>query len=211
MTLAKIYKHKSPIQKAMGSLSSYTPGKEEDLTSLEKENKQALREGNISLILDTYDDIFSDFDPRPYSNRALSDDFLIECKRAARDKAENQGIELRLLIPKTKRNKNEETKIKKRLKDHFTKHAHQKQREVKTERRNGAIWFLIGTALIISATLLYTRGGFMSNLLVIMLEPAGWFTVWTGLEKIFINFKEKHPDFEFYQKMSKVEITFNDY
>lgn len=211
MHMAKIYKPKSLIQKAMESLSSYTLIEKEDLTSLEKENLQAIKEGNISLILNTYNDIFSDFDPRPYSERALSDDFLIECRRAARDKAREQGIEIRLLIPKTKRNKSEEAKIKKRLKDHFVKHAHQKHREVRIERRNGGIWFIVGTALIISSALLYPKGGFMSNLLVVMLEPAGWFTVWTGLEKIFINFKEKHPDFDFYQKMSKVEITFNDY
>ncbi|MBI2151367.1 hypothetical protein HYU21_01420, partial [Candidatus Woesearchaeota archaeon] len=35
-----------------------------------------VREGNISLVLDSYDDIFSDFDPRDYSEKALSEDFL---------------------------------------------------------------------------------------------------------------------------------------
>ena len=50
------------------------------------EREVSLREGNISLILDSYNDMFSDFDPRSFSERALSDDFLSECKRAARDK-----------------------------------------------------------------------------------------------------------------------------
>ena len=36
------------------------------------------KEGNVSLVLESYNDIFSDFDPRNYSERALSDDFLIE-------------------------------------------------------------------------------------------------------------------------------------
>ena len=72
-----------------------------------------VREGNISLVLDSYNDIFSDFDPRDYSEKALSEDFLSECKRAARDK-ENH-IELRLLIPIKKRNSTHENKIRKRL------------------------------------------------------------------------------------------------
>ena len=75
------------------------------------------REGNISLILDSYDDIFSDFDPRPFAHRALSDDFLLEAKRAARDK---QGsLELRFLIPKNERKLDAETIIKGRLREHF--------------------------------------------------------------------------------------------
>ncbi len=186
-------------------------GNRDDLTSIEKENKPAIKEGNVSLILDTYDDIFSDFDPRPYQERALSDDFLIECKRASRDKTKEQRIELRLLMPSNKRNKAEETKIKKRLKDHFVNHAHQKQKEIRDEKKSGALWFLAGATLIITAALLYKKEEFMFNLLVVMLEPAGWFTTWTGLDKIFSSIKEKKPDLEFYQKMSRVEITFNGY
>ena len=45
-----------------------------------EEKNTALKEGNISLILDSYDDIFSDFDQRDFSERSLSDDFLIECR-----------------------------------------------------------------------------------------------------------------------------------
>ena len=41
------------------------------------EREVELREGNISLVLDSYDDLFSDFDPRDYSQKALSDDFLV--------------------------------------------------------------------------------------------------------------------------------------
>ena len=44
------------------------------------------KNGNISLILESYTDIFSDFDPRPYDQRTLSDDFLLECKKAVRRK-----------------------------------------------------------------------------------------------------------------------------
>lgn len=70
---------------------------------MEKEevSGKIFRQGNISLILDSYDDIFSDFDPRPFSEKALSDDFLVECKRAARDK-DRSVVELKLLVPTKK-------------------------------------------------------------------------------------------------------------
>lgn len=89
---------------------------------------RVLMQKNISLILDSYDDIFSDFDPRPYSEKALSDDFLSECRKASRDKKDDE-VELRLLVPAQKREINDETKIKRRLKDHFQKHFNEKSNE----------------------------------------------------------------------------------
>ena len=49
----------------------------------------------IPLWLDNYNDLFSDFDPRHYSNRALSQDFLEELKRASRDK-QTKTVNLKL-------------------------------------------------------------------------------------------------------------------
>ena len=115
-----------------------------------------LREGNISLILNDYDDIFSDFDPRAYSERSLSDDFLYECKKAVRDKDEE--FELRLLVPKSKRNVYHEAKIRKRLKDYFQKHAIEKEEEVKKVTRAGIVMAIIGFILMIgSAALVFTK------------------------------------------------------
>ena len=93
--------------------------KKEDIEVIEEEETQKeqndiLKQSNISLILDSYEDIFSSFDARPYSEKALSVDFLAECKNAVRDKGEFE-IEMRLLMPKDKRNLKQETIIKKRI------------------------------------------------------------------------------------------------
>ncbi len=80
--------------------------------------EKLLRMSEISLWLDHYDDIFSNFDPRPYSQKALSDDFLLETKRASRDKVSGQ-IELKFLVKAEMRNKKQENLIRRRLKEHF--------------------------------------------------------------------------------------------
>jgi hypothetical protein len=59
--------------------------------------------------------------------------------------------------------------------------------------------------------MLSEQAGFVYKVLFVMCEPAGWFTVWTGLEKLFLDTKEKMPEFEFYQKMTKMQITFYSY
>lgn len=169
-----------------------------------------LKEKNISLVLESYGDIFSDFDPRPYSEKALSDDFLLECKKAVHDKKE-LGLELRLLVPKSKRNAVHELQIKKRLKNHFHKHFNEKLKERKKTIKEGILLFFIGVILIFISTLLYIKKGFLFNFLFVVFEPAGWFTIWTGFEKIFLAEKEKKADLEFYKKMANVTIHFYNY
>jgi hypothetical protein len=169
------------------------------------------KEGNISLILDSYDDLFSDFDPRPYSEKALSEDFLDECNRAVRDKED--GAELRLLVPQQLRRHAEEAKIKKRLKSHFQKHFEEQKRKVKHTRLEGLMWFFIGTVVMIGAAFLYPYEGvnFFLTLLFVVSEPAGWFLFWEGLDKFLMEYKRQLPKYLFYKKMSKLEIYFMNY
>ena len=176
---------------------------------IKEERFQAeLRQANISLILDGYNDIFSDFDPRPFSQRALSDDFLIECRRAAREKSEN-GIELILTIPRHLRNLNDEINIKKRLMDHFRKHAAEKEKEVNRMKKEGRIWVLLGVLILIGVVygLVHVSSIFLEAIITI-LEIPSWFLVWEGLRKILIDSKEKDPEKVFYRKMAHADILF---
>lgn len=170
-----------------------------------------LKDTNISLALDSYDDIFSDFDPRSYSDRALSEDFLQECIRAARDKTIN-GVELRLLIPRRLRRKTDESMIKKRLCAHFKKHHDRLSIERSGEKRKGAVWVTAGTALALATVQLHGgTDGFLSTLLFVIFEPASWFSFWTGLDKIFFEDQHNAQKRQFYAKMAKTDIRFEAY
>jgi hypothetical protein len=174
-----------------------------------KERGVKIREGNISLILDNYSDLFSDFDPRPFSERALSDDFLQECKRASLDKEDR--LELNFLIPKKYRDFGHESLIKRRLKNYFQKHSQEKQKKVRAIKREGLIWFAIGALVMFGATFLYDRPQFFYKFLLIIAEPAGWFMFWEGLIKVFMDAKEKKPEADFYTKMADAKVSFSAY
>lgn len=176
------------------------------------EKKKLLDASEISLILDTYDDIFSDFDPRPYIYRAISDDLLQEIKRATRDRP--SGLrELRFLIPAGKRNTEDENLIKKRLKDHFKKHYIEFNDQSKKIKRKGYSFALIGIGMIIVASYLETFNwdSFLSNLVTIVLEPGGWFLGWTGLDHLIYNLEEHKEDLGLYEKMSQCDFDFVSY
>ncbi len=175
--------------------------------------KKLLKTSEISLKLATYNDIFSSFDPRTYPQRSLSDDFLIEAKKASRDKASG-GIELELLMPREKRNLREENLIKKRLREHFKKHHDQLHKEKRGVIKQGLLFVIFGVILMFIATFIlfkYHEESFFTSFLVVFLEPGAWFLFWEGLNLIIFETKKTKPELDFYEKMSKCEIDFLSY
>lgn len=176
------------------------------------ESEFVLKETNIGLVIESYEEIFSSFDPRPYDHKSLSVDFIDECKRAARDK-DNQ-IEVRLMMPKEKRNLKQEAIIKKRLQEHFERHRTILEKEKKGIMRQGLFFIFFGIVFMLTSAYIlyyYSQQSFIKELLVVVLEPGGWFLFWQGLDLIIFKSKDVSPELEFYRKMAKAEISFMNY
>ncbi len=178
----------------------------EALTVLKNE---LLSKAELSIWLDTYNDIFSDFDPRPFSERALSDDFINEVKKMARENSTGPVV-LTLLMPANLRQHATEDTIMKSLHAHFRIFARQQQQDMKRLKRKGALLTLSGV-LILALVALVVQARipvFFANLLPVTLEPFGLFLVWTGLETLFYEIPKKKPGFEFNYQMAHAEIKF---
>ncbi|MCY7410782.1 MAG: hypothetical protein LH473_10945 [Chitinophagales bacterium] len=171
-----------------------------------------LKLAEISILLDSYDSIFSDFDPNPYSERTLSDDFIIQSKKISRNKS-GKRISLRLLLPADKRNEEKEKVIIKRLHSYF-KSVHQEFTfEVGKINRRGIFLTVTGIILMMAASYIsfINTQKFLIHFLLVLFEPAGWFLLWAGLDHLVYSSKETKKDLVFYSKMTKSEIKFTSY
>lgn len=179
---------------------------------LHTKTQEIFKMSEIGIWLDDYEDIFSDFDPRPFSVRTLSDDFLLAAKKGAKEKPSG-SIELKLLIPTSKRHVALEGTIKNRLLSHFKKHYNTLLKERDNTRKNGGIVTGFGLLLLAAITYVLTTMQSSQSLSIVasIVEPAGWFTTWFGLDKIFYGANQKKGDLDFYEKMSKVKISFVPY
>jgi hypothetical protein len=166
-------------------------------------------EGEILVNLESYGDIFSDFDPRPYSQRSLSADFLFECKKASLDK---KKVKLKFFVPKNRRNSATERAVKNKLKEHFRRHFIEKKSERNKMVSIGFSWFFAGTVIIVlTALFMESQKSFLLDLLITLGHPAGWFFMWEGLDKLLIDSKNKKEDYSFYKKMADANISFWDH
>lgn len=186
-----------------------------DLTrNLSVSHKRRLKRlSQISLWLDSYDDIFSDFDPRPFAERALSDDFLQEAKKASYDK--NDGnIRLQFLVPLHERKKKHEPTIQKRLRNHFKKHYTLLRNEHLKLLKMGYSFCMTGVILMLLTAYVFVHEealNFFVTFLAVIMEPGGWFLFWEGLNIIVFESKKQKPNLDFYEKMSRCYIEFQPY
>ena len=171
--------------------------------------RQKLKLSEISIWIDTYDDIFSDFDPRPYSERTISTDFLDEVRQASKLKSSG-NLELKILVPKDIRNEHNEHMVKDRLLDYFKRHFDQSSKEMRSLRRTGLMMAMAGELMIVLAAYLSKLLSelFWVHFLIVTLEPAGWFLTWSGLERFLYETKIKKSEVSFLEKMSLCDINF---
>jgi len=179
------------------------------------EIKASTKSDEISIWLDTYEDIFSDFDPRPYTHRSLSDEFISELKKASKVKTAAH-ITLRFFISENKRNLREEELIKGRLTDYFKRHTEIIRKEIKHTKKISYIMLGTGAALFLCGTYLHglRADSFLRNLGIVLTEPGGWFLTWTGLERLFgLHWSDgnKKSELKFFTKMANCKIEFLEY
>ncbi len=145
--------------------------------------QQGLRD--ISIVLDNYDDIFSDFDPRPYSQRELSEDFIKELSRRYLEDSKGK-FEVRFLIPAYERDPKGEAVIKKRLREHFLREERTVAEEIRIVRGRGLAFIAVGITLLLAEAFIAIsyKDSVVVAVIGILFLPAGWFGVWTGIEKL---------------------------
>lgn len=168
-----------------------------------------MEERKINIWIDGYDDLFSDFDSRSYAERTLSDDFIAEVRKVCQEDHESIS-ELKLQLPGSARLAADEDIIAKRIHMHIRKNNHHYSRQQEKIRKRAILFLLVGFFLMISASYIsITRHQLLLfNILFIIIEPAGWFLVWTGFDLLFFSAKHDKTEQEFYQKLSKTKILF---
>jgi hypothetical protein len=143
----------------------------------------------IAIALDTYDDLFSDFDIRGYGERALSKDFLDELRVRLRRMRPEGDLAIVFLIPATQRNKADEELIIKRLGSFYADRCESCRREgVKALQRS---LVFVATGIILSIAASFAVGYLHLNPLFsdFVLIPS-WFFVWSGIEN-FLKSREE--------------------
>lgn len=165
----------------------------------------------ISIWLDGYNDLFSDFDPRGYEARNISDDFLHEVRKLTGENEAKVRM-VRLLLDQKLRDEKTESIITRRLHDYFLENFHRLVKKQKSNRYRSILFLGIGILMMLGAGYFsyYKAQNPVMLVPLVVLEPAGWFLTWMALDLIFNSAKKAMPELEFYGKLTKARIAFEN-
>lgn len=164
----------------------------------------------ISIAIDSWDDIFSDFDPSPLEQRILSEDFLSELKKRYRETQRGNFI-ITIYAPMFLKDDLTERIVIKRLKQYFKLRHLSTRKEINDARRKGIIFVVFGI-LFLSVLTLIAYFKMLSllaiELLGIILMPLGWFGIWEGFSRIIEPSPLIKQDLELFGKLTKAVFKF---
>lgn len=166
----------------------------------------------VSMWLDSYNDIFSDFDPRPFQERILSDDFIGEARKACRERSTAIRT-FSLLLPQPIRNEMDEKHIAARLSAHFNHMYQQINAEAEEVKRKGIYFILTGISLMLIASYIsfLQSEKYYVHIMLVLFEPAGWFMLWAGLDHLVYSLQKTKSDIKFYSTMAHAQFDFASY
>jgi hypothetical protein len=165
----------------------------------------------LSLWLDSYDDLYSDFDSRNYIKRRISQDFIDEL-RASFTYREEKIDALILLLPHSKRDPNIEAAIAANLKEQVRKRIDMLTADAKRAYGRGIKLLIAGIVVMALSTFTLYRSfqSYWITLARVIFEPSSWFMIWNALEYLFYDYKDILKKIEFYQTFELIKIHFKD-
>ena len=163
----------------------------------------------LSLWLDYYDDIYSDFDSRQYLKRRISEDFLFELRNALKYKKE-RVLDLIILLPEQKREEKSEATIINSLKNFFSEQFRINEDKCRHKLNRGIVLGVAGVLIMVFNSFIGFKGTHSLPLvaLKVVLEPGGWFLLCASLDFLFYDWKELKKEREFFKELSEANIHF---
>lgn len=165
--------------------------------------------GSVDIALDSYDDIFSDFDPSPFERRALSGDFIKELMRRYSETRHGK-IEVVFSLPRAARNRDIEALIKTGLREHFEWQLDELWADINEDRRTGGLYIGVGAVVIALSTLLtmYAQEQAILKILGEIILVPGWLGEFMGLEKILESKARRKKQCEFLEQFRDALYVF---
>jgi hypothetical protein len=173
--------------------------------------KQRLKDlSEIGIVIDTWDDIFSDFDPSPMSDRTLSVDFIDEVKKRYRERS-RKNVMLTVYAPESLASSTAEQIVIERIREYFSDRLRETKEDRAKEIRRGILFCAVGFFVLAAFGAIehYTLfGPVLTEIFKWPIEVFGWFLMFEGFTFFAIPAKEFDKEKELNERLRDAEYRF---
>jgi hypothetical protein len=159
---------------------------------------------STQIALDTYDDIFSDFDSSPFTTRVLSDDFLQELRKRYAE-TQKGDLMVNFTLPQSLRSEKTEALIRKRLKDYFKIQLAQANRNIRRVRFRGLM--RVGAGILALMPLAFFPNSILPPISM-LLSVLSWYFLWSGFDSLLELPTKMMGERSFFEKFVKAKYNF---
>jgi len=166
----------------------------------------------IEIALDSYSDIFSEWDPAPFKLRDIDPDLELYLEGCSDDIPFKYPVILSFSIPQSSRNPSVEDQARHGLKSGFTFKRYFIRNDIGAANRRILLYFLIGFGFLWVVTLFpdRLRESPFPSIIVEGLFIGGWVFVWEAISLILFTTHNLHHKDRTYRRLQEAAIAFRE-
>ena len=163
----------------------------------------------IEVSLDTYDEIYDDWDPSPFKKRDIEDEFTDFVINASQDIPLNFGIIIVLYLPLSKKDNQKEATLISAYKNYYA-YALERLNKTKSNLYKKILYYLLFSVFLLTIGSFFFRED--QNLFINVLHEGvfigGWVFLWEFFTNIFITRRELQEEYGLYKRLYQSDINF---
>lgn len=163
----------------------------------------------IEVSLDTYDEIYDDWDPSPFKKRDIEDEFNDFVVNASQDIPLNFDIVIVLYLPLSRKDALKETALVSAYKNYYA-YALARLDKARANLYKKILYYLVFSFILLSIGSFFFQEG--ENLLLNVLREGifigGWVFLWEFFTDVFIVRRELQEEYGLYRRLYQSDIRF---
>ncbi|AIE74550.1 MULTISPECIES: hypothetical protein [unclassified Synechocystis] len=166
----------------------------------------------IEVALDSYADIFSEWDPAPFKRRDLDADLQIYLEAGAEDIPDRHGIELCFILPPGTRDMQAEKEFLTGLRNSFVFKTYQLRKEIKKDNHFILRYMVMGFALLWLGYTVPSRvsQGTISSIIADGIFVGGWVFLWEAVYLFFFTNRDLYMKHRTYRRLQRAPVIFRE-
>lgn len=176
----------------------------QDLYRYDKEDKTYI----IEVLLDTYDDVYDEWDPSPFKRRDIEDEFDDFIWDSSQDIPLKHNTKLILFLPENERDEQKERILREAYDNFYTFRLNRALKALKTIQKKVVFYLMLSLMFLYIGYFYAAESGIFMSMLKEGIFIGGWVFLWEVFTLIFITMGESRRDIKLTKRILRSEVCF---
>jgi hypothetical protein len=162
----------------------------------------------IEVLLDTYDDVYDEWDPSPFKRRDIEDEFDDFVWDSSQDIPLKHKTKLVLYLPESEKNEQKERILREAYDNFYTFRLIRALKAIKTIQKKILLYLILSVMFLYIGYFYSAESGIFMSVLKEGIFIGGWVFLWEVFTLVFITLGESRRDIKHTKRILESKICF---